>query len=285
MISTPTVTSSTCWRCMRRTTREHPVLAFLDRDELAQARRRFLDGRDEPAARSRCDRPAARSCRGCGARPIRGSRSDSSICVTSSKLAATPGVRACVGQPIDLRDRARQRRQARRRPASRLRRGRAARAAHARSRRGRTATQAASAAVAARARAGRPASAPRRPAPAASAALDDARVHRTRVEEQHAPADARLVAPAQALRCPVRSTIERRAPSPGGGDERQRRRPVLELARDPFDLVRREVAGIEAHQQQRLQILLLERDARACANAPAPNTSCSRCQPRMRANS
>ena len=112
--------------------------------------------------------------------------------------------------------------------------------------------------------------------------LDDARVDGRGVEEHDAAAR-----PAR-----VRAGAARRA---GKVDEegralgrrrrqRERGRPVLELARDPLDLVGREIARVEAHEQQRLQVLLLERHA-GLANAPTPKTSCSRCQPRMRANS
>ena len=89
--------------------------------------------------------------------------------------------------------------------------------------------------------------------------LDDAAVDRAGVEEQDPPARRRLVLAAQAaiageVDVEIGAGARRR-------HQRQRRRPVLELARDPLDLVGGEVAGIEAHQQQRLQVDLLDADA------------------------
>src|SRR5439155_27152651 len=73
------------------------------------------------------------------------------------------------------------------------------------------------------------------------------------------PAPRRLGAPAHALR--AGQIDEESGALPWRRRERQRRRPVLELTRGPLDLIRREVAGVEPHQHQRIQVHLLERNA------------------------
>jgi hypothetical protein len=89
--------------------------------------------------------------------------------------------------------------------------------------------------------------------------LHNARVNRARVEIEVAPTHARLVAPAQPLR--AGQVDEEPGAFARRRDEGKRRRPVLELLRRPFHLIRREIAGVEAHQHQRVEVDLLERDS------------------------
>ena len=113
--------------------------------------------------------------------------------------------------------------------------------------------------------------------------LDHAAVDRAGVEEQDPPARRRLVlAPQAAVAGEVDVEI-------GAGarrrHQRQRRRPVLELARHPIDLVGGEVAGIEAHQQQRLQVDVLDADAgtaRTCRRRRPAARAASRASARTR---
>src|SRR6266542_5882722 len=88
-------------------------------------------------------------------------------------------------------------------------------------------------------------------------ALDDASIDGGGVEEHQMAAGARLILALEALSA-GEIDVEIR---PGARWRRQRQRgcPFLERARHPLDLIRREVAAVQAHEQERANVFLFQR--------------------------
>jgi hypothetical protein len=95
--------------------------------------------------------------------------------------------------------------------------------------------------------------------------LREHRMHRARIEEQHAPFERRGRAPAQAF---ARSEIDvERRDRRRLERQAQGRAPFVELVGDPFEMARGHVAGVHELQEQRDQVLVLDRRRAAAAAA------------------